>query len=195
MPEDQLIKDPEAFEEKHLRVEEFEVEGASFEEFLLSLGDYTDVAKAKSEKLKTMLGQFSKQITNGEAVVDKERERLQQLIDFWEGVKVNNPVSHLQSILAQADAANENKKYLEFCCKCVRRAMEIPETDLDELSELLSSKVVVSQDKTVKVLELLTSRVTNLDQDIVVKQRQRFELLEDKVKALLEHKALSDGNT
>jgi hypothetical protein len=43
-------------------------------------------------------------------------------------------------------------------------------------------------------MDLLSGRVTNLNQDIVVKQRQRFELLEDKVKTLLEQKALSDGN-
>ena len=55
VPEDQLIKDPEPFEEKHLQIKEFESEGASFEEFLLSLGDYTDVVKAKSERWKTCI--------------------------------------------------------------------------------------------------------------------------------------------
>jgi hypothetical protein len=44
------MKVPESTEEKHLKIAEFEPEGASFEEFLLSLGDYTDVVKAKTER-------------------------------------------------------------------------------------------------------------------------------------------------
>ena len=44
------------------------------------------------------------------------------------------------------------------------------------------------------VLEILDSRVVNLDSDIVVKQRQRFEVLEEKVKNLLEERTLSGGN-
>jgi hypothetical protein len=60
---------------------------------------------------------------------------------------VSNPVAHLQTILGSADAATENKLYLEFCCKCIRRAMELPETDIDELSELLTKKVQLSDEK------------------------------------------------
>ena len=60
VPEEELVKDPEAVEEKHLKIAEFEPEGASFEEFLLALGDYTDVVKAKSERWKTLIGQFGK---------------------------------------------------------------------------------------------------------------------------------------
>ena len=43
-----------------MKIAEFEPEGASFEEFLLALGDYTDVVKAKSERWKTLIGQFGK---------------------------------------------------------------------------------------------------------------------------------------
>lgn len=50
IPEEELVKKPEPFEEKHLKVEEFEPEGGSLDEFLLSLGDYTDVVKAKSAR-------------------------------------------------------------------------------------------------------------------------------------------------
>jgi len=50
VPEDQLIKEPGPVEEKHLKVQEFEVEGASFEEFLLQLGDYSDIVKQKTER-------------------------------------------------------------------------------------------------------------------------------------------------
>lgn len=105
-----------------MRIKEFEPEGASFEEFLLSLGDYTDVVKAKSERWKNLIASYGKQITDAEAVVDDERERLTALVEFWEGVKVSNPIVQLQQLCASAD--QESKRYLEFCCKCVRRAME-----------------------------------------------------------------------
>ena len=45
-----------------------------------------------------------------------------------------------------------------------------------------------------QVFGILDKRTENLDSDIVVKQRQRFELLEDKVKTLLEERTLSGGN-
>ena len=192
IPEEELIKDPVAVEEKHLKIQEFEPEGASFEEFLLSLGDYTDVVKAKSERWKTIVGQFGKQITDSEIVLEEERERITALVDFWEGVKVSNPISQLQQLCAAAD--QENKRYLEFCCKCVRRAMEQPETDLEELARILNDSVRVSPEDMAQVLEILDGRVSNLDSDIVVKQRQRFEVLEEKVKTLLEERTLSGGN-
>jgi hypothetical protein len=36
-------------------MEEFEVEGNSFEELLLSLGNYTDVVRAKTQRWKDLL--------------------------------------------------------------------------------------------------------------------------------------------
>ena len=175
-----------------MKIQEFEPEGASFEEFLLSLGDYTDVVKAKSERWKAQVGSFGRQITDQEAVIEEERERLTALVEFWEGVKVNNPIVQLQQLCASADA--ENKRYLEFCCKCVRRAMEQPETDLEELSRILTETVRVNPEDMAAVLEILDNRTSNLDSDIVVKQRQRFEVLEEKVKTLLEERTLSGGN-
>lgn len=47
-----MIREPEPYEEKVIKADEFELEGASFEEFLLSLIDYQDVVKAKLERWK-----------------------------------------------------------------------------------------------------------------------------------------------
>ena len=52
IPEADLIRDPEPYEEKIIKFEEFEVEGPAFEEFLLQLIDYQDVVKAKLERWK-----------------------------------------------------------------------------------------------------------------------------------------------
>ena len=95
IPEDQLIKEPEATEEKHLSIDEFEPEGASFEEFLLSLGDYSDIAKSKSERWHKQIGQFNKHITDSEVVVEEEKERVTALVEFWEGVKTNGSIAQL----------------------------------------------------------------------------------------------------
>jgi hypothetical protein len=114
--------------------------------------------------------------------------------DFWEGVKVRKPTEQLTELVSQPDAAEENKHFLEFCCKCIRRAMEMPDAHLEELAETLDSKVKCSDAVMEGVLAILSKRLENLDSDIVVKQRHRFEVLEEKVKTMLEQKALSDGN-
>ena len=118
---------------------------------------------------------------------------LKHLVRSWEEIPpCGVTYVQLQQLCASADA--ENKRYLEFCCKCVRRAMEQPETDLDELSRILTETVRVSPEDMAAVLEILDNRTSNLDSDIVVKQRQRFEVLEEKVKTLLEERTLSGGN-
>jgi len=51
-------------------MEEFEVEGSAFEELLLSLGNYTDVVRAKTQRWKELLSGISGQFTNGNEVTD-----------------------------------------------------------------------------------------------------------------------------
>ena len=58
-------------------------------------------------------------------MVDKHKEELTALVDFWEGIKTGTPATQLQQILTAFDPNNPNPKYLEFCCKCVRRSMEL----------------------------------------------------------------------
>jgi len=67
---------------------------------LLSMGNYTDIAKAKSQRWKDLLNNMTNQVTNGAEVVEKGQAELATIVDFWEGVKTNNPVGHLNSILA-----------------------------------------------------------------------------------------------
>ena len=134
---------------------------------MLQLGDYSDIVKQKTERWQKQIHLYSKQITDGDAMIEEEKERLQALVDFWEGVRNNNPIAQLQQICNSSDA--DNKRYLEFCCKCVRRAMELPETDLDDLGKLLNDNVRTNPEDLMQVLEILENRVRNLDSDIVVK--------------------------
>ena len=53
-----MIRDPEPYEEKHYKFSEFEAEGSALEEFLMTLGDYSDVVRAKTERWKTLVSAF-----------------------------------------------------------------------------------------------------------------------------------------
>ena len=64
--------------------------------------------------------------------------------------------------------------------------MELPESKIDELFDLLANKVKISEKIEVTVMELIKNRFELLEQDVVLKQRRRFEQLEVEVKILLE---------
>ncbi len=48
------------------------MEGSALEEFLLTLGDYSDVVRAKTERWKALVSTFQKSSTDGDQVVEKE---------------------------------------------------------------------------------------------------------------------------
>jgi hypothetical protein len=112
-------------------------------------------------------------------------------VEFWDGLKVNSPAAQLAQICTAVEAS---PRLLEFCCKCIRRAMELPELKVDELIDLLINKVKIDNKVEIDVSDILTKRFELLEQDIVLKQRRRFEQLEVEVKVLLEQKALNGGN-
>lgn len=47
--------------------------------------------KAKTERWKLQINRYQKIATNGNEVVDKLKEELTAVVDFWEGIKINNP--------------------------------------------------------------------------------------------------------
>jgi hypothetical protein len=53
IPSEERMKEPEPYEERLYKLDEFEDEGHAFEEFLLSIVDFQDVVKAKTEQWKT----------------------------------------------------------------------------------------------------------------------------------------------
>jgi hypothetical protein len=85
-------------------------------------------------------------------------------------MKTNNPIVQLTNICAAVEAS---PRLLEFACKCVRRAMEMPEITVDQILDALQTKLK-NPDHT-DVLELLKSRIINLMEDVVLKQRTRFK--------------------
>ena len=58
IPEEELIKEPEAYEEQLAKLDEFEDEGKALEEFMISLIDFQDIIKVKTEKWKEAVSQL-----------------------------------------------------------------------------------------------------------------------------------------
>jgi len=110
-------------------------------------------------------------------------------VEFWDGIKTNNPLVQLTNLCAAVEAS---PRLLEFACKCIRRAMEMPEFTVDQILDALQTKLK-NPDNT-EVLELIKNRIVNLVDDVVLKQRTRFKQLEEKVKIMLEQKSLNGGN-
>jgi len=91
IPEEDLIREPEAYEERLYKLDEFEDEGHALEEFLLSLMDFQDVVKAKTEKWKESVDSLQETVSNGEEVVGQLKEAISAKTEFWEQVKLNKP--------------------------------------------------------------------------------------------------------
>lgn len=71
--------------------------------------------------------------------------------------------------------------------------MELPESNMQEVAEFLNTKLQITCEEYQPILDSVEKRVQNLNEDVVVKQRKRFEILEEKVKEMLEQKTLSGG--
>ena len=88
-----------------------------------------------------------------------------------------------------------NPKYLEFCCKSIRRAMEIGDfTSFEELGQRIREGVKISEEDEASIESRINERLEHLNKDIVRKQRKRFATLEEKVKTMLEQQTLSGGS-
>lgn len=53
------------------------------------------MVRAKTERWYTLLGPFNKSATDGEKYVEAAQKKLKEQLEFWDGLKVNNPIAHL----------------------------------------------------------------------------------------------------
>lgn len=108
-------------------------------------------------------------------------------MEFWEQVKLNKPSVQLTTLIQAKAGGTVNARFLEFCCKATRRALEIGDyTSLDDLCQQISDGVTAGEEDQAAVETRKNERLEYLNRDIVRKQRQRFAALEDRVKQLLE---------
>ncbi len=73
-------------------------------------------------------------------MVEKEQRILSEQVEFWDGLKINSPALQLAQICA---AVEVSPRLLEFCCKCIRRAMELSDFKVEELIDLLVNKIKI----------------------------------------------------
>ena len=182
IPAEELIKEPEPYEERLYKLDEFEDEGHALEEFLLCIVDFQDIVKAKTEQWRAQIQALQEAVSGGEETVTGLKELVGVKVDFWDQVKLNKPSTQLATLIAAHDAGNENPRYLEFCCKCIRRAMETGDYDsFEALAEKIRDGVKIPEDDEAAVENAINERIGYLDKDIVRKQRKRFDALEQKV--------------
>lgn len=113
------------------------------------------MVRAKTERWYNLLMPFNKNATDGEVVVEKAQKKLKEQLEFWDGLKVNNPIVQLTQI---CNAVESQSRQLEFACKCIRRAMEMPDFKVDEIMDLLVNKVKIGPAIEDEVQEMLTKR-------------------------------------
>lgn len=176
IPDSELIRLPEAVEERIVRALEVEREGGSFEEYLLSLG-YVDVVYTQTEGWINRVDILRAYKVRSEDT-DKIKKSLLELIDFWNVLKAN-PTQYLTQGAIQED----NPKYLELYCKGVRRVMEIGTMSRDEIIAILQ-KIKEPEELAGSVNNKISEKLDHLQKDIVRKQRLRFQILENKLKEL-----------
>lgn len=182
IPAEEQMKEPEPYEERLYKLDEFEDEGHAFEEFLLSIVDFQDVVKAKTEQWRAQIQSMSDAVSGGEETVTNLKELVGVKVDFWEQVKLNKPSAQLASLIGAHEAGNENPRYLEFSCKCIRRALEIGDYEsFESLSERIRDGVKIPEEDEAAVENTINERIGYLQKDIVRKQRKRFDTLEQKV--------------
>ena len=59
----------------------------------MTLGDYSDVVRAKTERWKSLVSNFQKSSSDGDQVVEKEQRALAEQVEFWDGLKINSPAT------------------------------------------------------------------------------------------------------
>lgn len=172
IPEAELIKEPEAYEERLYKLDEFEDEGHALEEFLLSLNDYQDLAKAKAEKWKDAVTLLQEQISEGEEAGAQLKEAISARVEFWEQLKLSKPAAQLTALIQARAAGTGNPRFMEFCCKCARRALETGDyPSFAELAEQLREGAKPAGDDEAAVETRVNERLEYLGKDIVRKQR------------------------
>ena len=153
------------------------------------------MVKAKTEKWREAVAALQDQISDGEEVTGKLQAAIASKAEFWEQVKLNKPGASLTALVQAQAAGTENPRFLEFCCKCIRRALETGDySSFEELGQQVNDGVKVAEEDEAAIETRINERLEYLDKDIVRKQRKRFAALEERVKQMLEQQSLSGGN-
>jgi len=175
IPEEELVKDKEPTEQTEITLYENEKEGEAADEFLLTLGDHNEKVSLNISKWKDLLGEYVEIISDGENAVNSLNEKLDAIVEFWKQI-ASDPSAALSSI---TNAGKEsNPRYLEFCCKCIRRMLE--SDGWTEENDLVSQIDTVELDEELKttVEKSLSEQSKQLENDVLERAVKRLQILE-----------------
>ena len=98
------------------------------------------------------------------------KEAVGAKVDFWEQIKLNKPSAQLTAIISAQSQGTENPRYLEFCCKCIRRAMETDDYEsLEQLGNRVRDEVKIAEEDEAAIETRINERLEYLDKDVVRK--------------------------
>jgi hypothetical protein len=80
-------------------------------------------------------------------VIAQVKEAIASKVEFWEQVKLNKPAAQLTSLIQAAASGTENPHFLEFCCKCIRRCLEVGDySSYEDLGSQVAEGVKVAEE-------------------------------------------------
>ena len=204
--EEDLVNEPEPTEESAITLYESEKEGEAADEFFLTLAEHNEKVALNANKLKQILKEYVEIVTDGENVVNTISAKIDGVVEFWKSVAAD-PYAALDQLINNGKEGNE--KYLEFCCKCIRRVLEadgwsedndlIAKTDSVELDEEIKKTIEDSLEEQKKqltndVLERAVKRLQVLEQVCAGNNETTKEAIKDRVgKTLLRQKSEDIG--
>ena len=175
VPEEELVKVPEAREETVVEVYEGEKEGEAVEEFFMTLGEYNERIAQNANKWKTLLGEYVQVATDGENVVNALTGKIDAVVQFWQNM-ASDPGAALDEIVNTGK--QDNPRYLEFACKCIRRMLESDGwTEENDLVARLDSVEIDEEDKK-EIDTSLESQSKELQNDVLERAVKRLQILD-----------------
>ena len=177
VPEEELIKDPQPYDVTETYCIEIEKESKAYEEFLLMFHD--EFTAERVDKWKAKLAKLVPVLTNGEETVQKITDEMDSTVEFWKNLK-EDPETQINN-----QALKENPRFLEFTCKALQRVIEIGEKTDEEIHEIIAN-IELDQETLQECEDYIKVTKDNLARDNVQRRQNRFDLIEEKVKSILE---------
>ena len=160
-------------------VEECELEGAAFEQWLMQIVVFEKYAGRSAQKWSNLLSRMlpKTQSEEAKACVMQMSEQIAKMVEFWASIK-DSPSNALQTLQVEGDV--QSSKYLEYSCKGIRRMLQQKEKANEAVILKAIEDVQVDKFLFEEIEKKLAEKEENLQNDVVKKQIRRFELLEER---------------
>ena len=159
---------------KQIALAEHEHEGEAADEFFLSLNQFNDIISINVNKWKKILESYTQVATDGENEIPKITANLDSIVQFWQSVG-EDPGKALEQVLS--NGMEGNPKYLEQCCKAIRRLLETSGYTEDIVSQIDSIEIAPELKKEIEAS--LAEQEKQLDGDVLTRAVRRLQVIEE----------------